>query len=157
MSFEAACEAATVERAKLIQGKPTVNAQAGPTFAQAFDGGYEITERGRPVKIEGYLQYLERKAERKGKPARWAERVRSLGRNYLLPKFGTWRLTDMAGSQNAVADELAKIKSAVSANHCSRVMNAMYRRVAKRDRTLEITKSPTRVMRRKRNAATGRS
>ena len=134
-----------VERAGVIQGAPTVNAQAGPTFAQAFDGGYEVMEGRTLVQIEGYLQYLTRKAKQRKKPARWAGKVRSLGNLYMLPKWGGWRLTDMAAAPNAVADWCGGIPSATSANHCARVIRAMYRRTAKRDKNLEISDFPTRV------------
>ena len=68
MDVAAAREAATVKRADAIKGTPAVNAQEGATFAQAFDGGYEISENGHRVRIEGYLQYLERQAKEAGKP-----------------------------------------------------------------------------------------
>ena len=87
MSVDAAREAATVERAGVIKGTPSVNPEAGPTFSQAFDGGYQITEGRKSVKIDGYLQHLERQAKEAGKPARWAEKVRSLGRVYMTPQW----------------------------------------------------------------------
>ena len=145
MSYQAACDAATVERAGVIKGAPSINPEAGPTFAQAFDGGYEIVEGRKSVKIEGYLQYLERKAKEAGKPPRWAAKVRSLGNVYMMPKWGKWRLIEMSEAPNFVDAWCTDIKSATSANHIARIMRAMWRRVAKRDRNLEIVAYPTRV------------
>lgn len=145
MDYRAACNKATVERAGVIQGTPSVNPGAGPTFAQAFDGGYEIIEGRKPVKIEGYLQYLERQAQEAGKPPRWADKVGSLGRVYMVPKWGKYRLIEMSDAPNAVAEWCAGIKSATSANHISRIMRAMWRRVAKRDPNLQFDNYPTRA------------
>ncbi len=117
VDYKAACDAATVERAGVITGTPSVNPGAGPTFAQAFDGGYEIIEGRKRVKIEGYLQYLERQAQEAGKPPRWADKVGSLGRVYMIPKWGKYRLVEMSDAPNAVAEWCAGIKSATSANH----------------------------------------
>ena len=145
MDYKAACDAATVERAGVIRGAPSVNPEGGPTFAQAFDGGYEIAEGKRSVKIEGYLQHLERRAKEAGKPPRWAEKVRSLGKVYMVPRWGNWRLVEMSETPNLVAEWCKDIKSATSANHISRVMRAMWRRVAKRDPNLKFDNYPTRA------------
>jgi len=148
MSYSKACDAATVESAKIIRGEPTLNANETPTFAQAFDGGYELIEgkRRKPVKIEGYLQYLERQAREAGKPPRWADKVRSLGRCYMVPKWGKYRLSELADIPNEVAAWLTDdVKSATSANHIARVMRAMWRRIAKRDPRIKSDAYPTRA------------
>ena len=146
MDVAAAREAATVKRADAIKGMPKVNALEGATFAQAFDGGYEISENGHRVRIEGYLQYLERKAKEASKPPRWAEKVRSLGKLYMIPKWGNYRLTELSEIRVRVAEWCREdIDSAVSANHVARIMRAMWRRVAKRDSRLKLDNYPTRA------------
>jgi len=146
MDVAAARNAATVKRADAIKGLPKVNAQEGATFAQAFDGGYEISENGHRVRIEGYLQYLERQAKEAGKPARWADKVRSLGKLYMLPKWGNYRLTELSEIPVRVAEWCHEnIDSAVSANHVARIMRAMWRRIAKRDSRLKLDSYPTRA------------
>ncbi len=118
MDIAAARNAATVKRADAIKGLPKVNAQEGATFAQAFDGGYEISENGHRVRFEGYLQYLERQAKEAGKPPRWADKVRSLGKLYMLPKWKNWSLAEMSERPDAIADwhaEQVKIVGATSA------------------------------------------
>ena len=146
MDVAAAREAATVKRADAIKGMPKVNAQEGATFAQAFDGGYEISENGHRVRIEGYLQYLERQAKEANKPARWAEKVRSLGKLYMIPKWGNYRLTELSEIPVRVAEWCREdIDSAVSANHVARIMRAMWRRIAKRDSRLKLDSYPTRA------------
>jgi integrase len=146
MSVAAARDAATVKRAEAIKGTPAVNAQEGATFAQAFDGGYEISEKGKRVRIEGYLQYLERQAKEAGKPARWADKVRSLGKLYMTPKWGNYRMTELSEIPVRVAKWCREdIKSAVSANHVARIMRAMWRRAAKRDPRLILENFPTRA------------
>ncbi len=146
MDVAAARNAATVKRADAIKGVPKVNAQESATFAQAFDGGYEISENGHRVRIEGYLQYLERQAKEAGKPPRWADKVRSLGKLYMLPKWGNHRMTELSEIPVRVAEWCREdIKSAVSANHVARIMRAMWRRTAKRDPRLKLDNYPTRA------------
>jgi integrase len=125
MGVEQAREAAQVITGKRIEGRqPTATRGEKDTFAAAF---------------ASYLQYLERKAADAGKPPRWAKNVRSLGNAYLLPKWGAWSLAEMSERPDAFADWVAGIKSAATANHCYRVVRAIYKRAIKRNPKLSAT------------------
>jgi integrase len=86
-----------------------------------------------------YLEYLKAKAEKNNKPPRWHNNVKKLGDKIILPQFGKWTLIELTNSPNAVADfhiDVTKKNGPVSANHCSRVIRATYKRAARRDITL---------------------
>ena len=88
MDATTARNAATVKRADAIKGVPKVNAQEGATFAQAFDGGYEIFRKQSSSPHRGLSAISRTPSQRSGKPPRWADNVRSLGKLYMLPKWG---------------------------------------------------------------------
>lgn len=93
-----------------------------------------------------YLDYLTTKAETKGKAARWAYNVRCLGDQIMLPKWSGWTLAEMSAKPAEVADwhkAVVKTNGPVSANHCARIVRAIYRRQAKRDRSLNSANLPT--------------
>jgi integrase len=94
-----------------------------------------------------YLDYLQTKADDAGKPARWRRNVRALGR-LLLPKWGKWSLLEMSKQRDAVAawhGQIVKENGVTSANHCVRVIRAIYMREARRDDSLpgDPTKLPS--------------
>ena len=89
--------------------------------------------------LDKYIEHLKRKAERAGKPARWAANVEKLGKQLLRPKWGKWSLAEMSAAPAAVAQwhrEVTENAGPVSANHCCRVIRAAYRRAARLDRSL---------------------
>lgn len=89
--------------------------------------------------LDQYLDHLRRKAERAGKPDRWARNVEKLGKQLLRPKWGKWSLSEMSAAPAAVAQwhrEVTVSAGPVSANHCCRVIRAAYRRAARLDRSL---------------------
>jgi integrase len=128
---------AQIMRGHVLEGTPPTNARAGIKFGPDEASG----KRGA---FEAYCQYLERKAEGNGKPARWARNVRSLGSKYLLPQFGNWTLEQMVSEDGPglIADYLLTIRSAVTANHCARVLSAVYTFHRKRNTTLPRDKTP---------------
>ena len=128
---DAARKAATVIAGKLIEGTAPAAKRAGVKFAEAF---------------AAYVAYLEHKAGEHGKPARWAYNVQALGNKIMLPKWSNWTLGEMGERPDAVADwhkEVVRKHGATSANHCARVIRAMYKRRAGLDRTLNIAFLPT--------------
>jgi integrase len=128
---EAARKAATVIAGKLIEGTAPAAKRAGVKFAEAF---------------AAYVAYLEHKAGEHGKPARWAYNVQALGNKIMLPKWSNWTLGEMGERPDAVADwhkEVVHKHGATSANHCARIIRAMYKRRAGLDRTLNIAFLPT--------------
>jgi integrase len=128
---EAARKAAIVIAGKLIEGTAPAAKRAGVKFAEAF---------------AAYVAYLEHKAGEHGKPARWAYNVQALGNKIMLPKWSNWTLGEMGERPDAVADwhkEVVRKHGATSANHCARIIRAMYRRRAGLDRTLNVAFLPT--------------
>ena len=122
---------ARVLAAKVVERKPIVHVRSGTKLADAF---------------EGYLTYLENKAAENGKPARWAERVRSFGRTMILPAWGNHTLSELSEMPKQIAEwhqTCAKERGAVSANHAARVLRAIYRREAGLDRGLNLAHAPT--------------
>jgi integrase len=142
VSTDEAREKAMAIGGRLSEGTAPAAKRAGLKFGEAF---------------ESYLVHLERKAAERGKPPRWAQRVRSLGNLYLLPKWANWTLAEMSERPDAVEDWHKSIKSAVSANHCARIMRALYKRNARRDRSLSMANLPTSAveMRKQRNRQSG--
>jgi integrase len=128
MGVVAAREAAQIRRGKMLEGTSPPNAREGIKFEDAF---------------ADYCGYLERKAAEKGKPPRWAKNARQLGKQLLLPKWSGWTLIAMSERPDAMADWIETIKSPTSANHCRRLVSALYRRRAKRDLKLNKANVPT--------------
>lgn len=97
------------------------------------------------VAFADYLDYLEAKAAKKGKPARWRRNVKQLGDQLLLQQWENWSLIDMAKAPGVMIDWHARItKSAgpVSANRCGQIIRALYRREARRDLSLPKNDNP---------------
>lgn len=128
------------------EGKPPSTKYPGPTFAEAFDGGYTYKHEktGRDVTVEGYLQYL----RRTGKSDRWAYNVERLGEQFLKEKWSDYTLAEMADNPDLFQQWHVKIPSATSANHCSRVVRALFGRAVARDTRLAkyATMNPTRAV-----------
>lgn len=128
---DTARKAATVIAGKVLEGTAPAPKRAGVKFAEAF---------------ADYVAYLEHKAAENGKPARWAYNVQALGNQIILPKWATWTLGEMAERPGAVAEwhkEAVRKFGATSANHCARIIRAMYKRRAGLDRTLNVAFLPT--------------
>jgi integrase len=86
-----------------------------------------------------YLQHLERKATKAGKPPTWKLNVEKIGKSLLLPEFEKWPLADMSAAPAVVADfhrKVSKQNGPVQANHAARIIRAVYGRTARLDRTL---------------------
>ena len=131
MTVDAARDAARVQQAKLIEGNAPPNKRSGVKFADAFNE---------------YVDYLERKAAANGKPPRWAKNVRALGKQLMLPKWSGWTLADMSERPDAIEDwhrDVVKRSGPTSANHCARIIRALYKRRAKRDLALSKVNVPT--------------
>jgi integrase len=87
----------------------------------------------------GYLAYLLRKANEKGKPARHHANAIKLGDNLILPTWGKWSLIDMSADPGAVADwhaKMTRVHGPVSANRAAELIRAAYKRWGKRDTNL---------------------
>jgi hypothetical protein len=88
---------------------------------------------------EKYLDHLQAKADEKGKPARWKYNVERLGEAIILPKFENWTLTDMSDEPDEVERwhrKATKDHGKVSADHCARIVRAVYRRSLRGDPSL---------------------
>ncbi|MCG2629735.1 hypothetical protein L6654_24225 [Bradyrhizobium sp. WYCCWR 13023] len=117
-------ELAEIEVGKVHTGEAVPSKRSSIKFEAAFDA---------------YVEYLKAKAEKNGKPARWAYNVQKLGAAVILPRWAGWTLYDMAMSPDAVADWHKKVTrdhGPVSANHAARIVRAAYKRVGRRDRSL---------------------
>lgn len=117
-------DAARIERGRVAAG------DVGPGKREAVKVETSLAE---------YVAHLERKAAAKHKPARWAYNVRHLVKSIIAPRWGQWSLADVAMHPGAVADwhrDVTEANGPVSANHCSRVLRAAYKRSAKRDVSL---------------------
>jgi integrase len=134
---------------KMLGEWPTVNeAEARKRCAIVMGLTAESRDKpshGEPKKFEvafaAYLDHLKAKAEKNGKPPRWHDNVKKLGDKIILPEFGNWTLIDMSNNPGAVSDWHARVTrkhGPVSANHCSRVIRATYKRAARRDRSLPV-------------------
>ncbi|MFZ2067792.1 MAG: hypothetical protein WAV27_17585 [Xanthobacteraceae bacterium] len=96
--------------------------------------------------FEAYMVHLEAKAAANAKPARWARNVRYLADSLILPQWKTWTLAEMSERPDAVADwhtAMVKKHKAVSANHATRIVRAIYRKAAKRNLALSKVNLPT--------------
>jgi integrase len=119
MTVDAARKAALIESGKIAAGKAAPGKREALKVSDAF---------------ARYVEYLE---TRKAGSA-WPDKVRSIGRVHLLPEFGGMPLQELAALPAVVADwHKAISKSApVTANRAAKVLNALYRRAARLDRTL---------------------
>lgn len=122
LSAPAARIEALKEAATFASGAAVISKKDATTLATAF---------------ARHLEYLTKKATDKGKPDRWRYNVEKLGK-LILPTFGHWTLAEMSHRPDIVSDwhgELYK-QTPVSADHCARIIRAIYRREARRDRSL---------------------
>jgi integrase len=122
LSTPAARIEALKEAATFASGAAVISKKDATTLATAF---------------ARHLEYLTKKATDKGKPDRWRYNVEKLGK-LILPTFGHWTLAEMSHRPDIVSDwhgELYK-QTPVSADHCARIFRAIYRREARRDRSL---------------------
>jgi integrase len=130
MSAEAARRQARILAGKIEEGTQGANVKEGPTFRQAFTGGFKNADGDA---ITGYLEYL----KATGKSDRWAYNVGRLGEQFLLPKWGAWSLIEMGKRPMAVKEwYLSMSDNPTSANHCARIIRALYRRAASMDHRL---------------------
>jgi integrase len=122
LSAPAARIEALKEAATFASGTAVVSKKDATTFATAF---------------ARHLEYLTKKASDKGKPDRWRYNVEKLGK-IMLPTFGHWTLAEMSHRPDIVSDWHAELykQTPVSADHCARIIRAIYRREARRDRSL---------------------
>lgn len=131
VSTEAAREAAMVIAGKVLEGTAPAFKRAGVRFAEAF---------------EDYCLYLEEKAAENGKPARWARNVRKALGPIMLSQWAKWTLGEMSERPEDVASwhkQVARKHGPTSANHCARIIRAMYRQRAGLDRSLNLANLPT--------------
>jgi integrase len=122
LSAPAARIEALKEAATFANGSAVISKKDATTFATAF---------------ARHLEHLTKKATDKGKPDRWRYNVEKLGK-LMLPTFGHWTLVEMSHRPDILSDwhnELYK-QTPVSADHCARIIRAIYRREARRDRSL---------------------
>jgi integrase len=131
---DAARRQARILAGKIEEGVAGTNAKEGPTFRQAFTGGFKNADGDT---ITGYLEYL----QATGKSDRWAYNVKRLGEQFLLPQWGDWSLIEMGKRPMAVKEWYLGLKknfddNPTSANHCARIIRALYRRAASMDHRL---------------------
>jgi integrase len=131
MGVEEARRQARILGGKVLEGTEGTNAKEGPTFRQAFTGGFK-NENGDA--ITGYLEYLKKHAKPTSK---WPYNVERLGEQFLLKKWGDWSLIEMGKRAPAFKDwYLSLADNPTSANHCARIVRALYRRAAAHDHRL---------------------
>jgi integrase len=126
MTLAKARKAAKVIAGRIASGRVTPGKRSAAKFADA------MTE---------YLGHLVRQSERRGKPARWAGKVRSLSRLYLIPPWGKWPLAGMSGSPAAVRDwhiRVTRDAGPTTANRCVQVMRACYKHASRLNRSLPV-------------------
>ena len=122
LSAPAARVEALKEAATFASGAAIISKKDATTFATAF---------------ERHLGHLTKKATERGKPDRWRYNVEKLGK-IMLPTFGHWTLVEMSHRPDVVSDWHAQLykRTPASADHCARIIRAIYRREARRDRSL---------------------
>ncbi len=80
--------------------------------------------------LDKYIAYLKAKSS----TSRWPANVESLARNHLRPRWGDARLIEMAQAPDDVAAwhrQLTDSNGPVVANHCARLIRAVYMRAAR--------------------------
>jgi integrase len=134
VNVEDARKAARIVSGELAAGKAMPSKREAIKFGMALDG-YDDDKGHHP----GYIEYLRAKAEKAGKPPRWAKNVEQLAQTILRPQWGSWSLVEMSDDPAAVHKwhaDATKKHGPVSANHAARIVRAVYRRAAKLNRTL---------------------
>lgn len=131
MSVADARRQARILGGKIEEGTAGTNAKEGPTFRQAFTGGFK-NDNGDA--ITGYLDYLKQTSKPTSK---WPYNVEQLGEQFLLPKWGDWSLIELGKRAPAFKEwYLSQADNPTSANHCARIVRALYRRAAAHDHRL---------------------
>jgi integrase len=120
-----------------VMQPPAARAEALKAAGEFADGAAIVSKADAVIfsaAFARYVEYLNAKAAKKGKPARWAYNVEKLGK-IMLPEWGSWTLAGMAKRPDAVADWYDRLHKTTpaSAGHCGRIIRAIYRREAKRD------------------------
>jgi hypothetical protein len=124
MKVKAARDAALIEAGRVAAKRIRPGKRAAVKFGEAF---------------EEYIKAAEAKAERKGKPARWAKNARLIGSSLLLPEFARFPLADLSASPAIVRDfhkRITRDNGPVQANRAMAVLRATYRNAAKLNRDL---------------------
>ena len=123
MNVETARNEALQVAARIASGRREPGRKDATKFADAF---------------ERYVEHLKRQSADRSKPALWARNVEKLGRLYLLPEWGKWSLAEMSNSPDAIETWHKKLSSSApfSANRCAELVRVIYRRAARRDRSL---------------------
>ena len=91
--------------------------------------------------LDKYIAYLKSKSP----TSRWPVIVEGYARNHLRPRWGDTRLIDMARSPDDVAEwhrDLTASKGPVAANHCARLIRAVYMRAARGNVSLPRDRHP---------------
>lgn len=134
MDVNAAREAAKIAAGRVASGTSEPGRKIATKFKDAF---------------ADYLEYLQGKADEADKPARWKQNVQKLGDRYILPEWGGMSLYDMGRDEGRKAmkawhRKLKKTKP-TSANHCARIIRAIYLQACETDDSLssEPKKLPT--------------
>jgi hypothetical protein len=114
---------------------PAARIEALKEAATFASGAVVVSKKGRHDVCNGLC--ATKKATDKGKPDRWPYSVEKLGK-IILPTFGHWTLVEMSQRPDIVSDWHAEHhkQTPVSADHCVRIIRAIYRREARRDRSL---------------------
>jgi len=117
------------KQADILLGKRAEGTiEAGVRQGGSFDAG-----------MADYIAYLRAKAGRNKKPASWADNVEALNKKHMLPKWKGKTLVTMANEPRAMKEWHARLTTdagPVTANHCCRVIRAMYKYAAKLNRAL---------------------
>lgn len=129
MSVLAARKAALMYAGQIAAGKPMPGLRDAVTLDQA---------------LAEYDSHLKAQSKKRGKPATWARVVQSFARLHLSPSFGRWTLAELSAAPALVRDfhvRVTKEAGPGAADHCCRILAALYKHVAKLDRSLP-TQSP---------------
>ncbi len=114
--------------------------QLGQLAAGVFEPGKrQATKFGDA--LDKYIAYLRAKSP----TSRWPMLVEGYARNHLRPRWGDTRLIDMARNPDDVAEwhrDLTKRKGPVAANHCARLIRAVYMRAARGNVSLPRDRHP---------------
>lgn len=124
MSVQAARKVALVFAGQIASGKPMPGLRDAATLDQAL--------------VE-YDRHLREQSKKRGKPATWAAVVASFARLHLSPTFGKWTLAELSAAPALVRDFHATVTKEAgpgAADHCCRILAALYRNMAKLDRSL---------------------
>jgi integrase len=156
---DTARKAAIVQAGNLLQGTAPAAKRAGIKFADAFADYVRYLEQSARDKAwkraeKQAKQDGNSKAEQKaaGDAAgaavdpRWAYNVKRLGESIMIPKWANWTLSEMSERPEPVADWhklVVKQNGPTSANHCARIIRAMFKRRAGLDRSLNVAFLPT--------------